>query len=220
MIILSTAEITDPGRALTYGPNEINWLYNGVDSAVTKEVDQVLMPQVYEDPDVAYTYERALEKIPPLVEMNTRGIRVNQTVLKSTRMKVLRRQLKIIKHFDHICEGVFGKTYNPNSPVQLAKLLYDDLQFPKYRNSRSTDEAHLEQLKKHFNARPWCNMILALRDCASRLKLLNTKLTRDGRFTYMQKVTGTVTGRLSCGSSAKWIGNNGQNVHKLSLIHI
>ena len=177
MIVLSTTEAPA-------SPNETAWLYNGIDSAVTKEIYEALLPQVMEDDNVAYTYSRSMEKVGPVLEMSLRGIKINAAELQRTRKQVLTRQVRIVEKFDYICEKILGRTYNPASPAQMAKLLYDDLHLPMYRRSRSTDEAHLEQLKKTFDGRVWANFILALRDCAGQLKLLNTKLTDDGRFTY------------------------------------
>ena len=66
MIVLSTTEAPA-------SPNETAWLYNGIDSAVTKEIYEALLPQVMEDDNVAYTYSRSMEKVGLVLEMSLRG---------------------------------------------------------------------------------------------------------------------------------------------------
>ena len=205
MIVLSTDQ--PPAN-----PKHSDWLYNGLDCLVTKEVFDVLEPQVKEEPLILKTYTDTLNKIGPSMEMSLRGISINRPALVRIIGEVEGEIGELTASFDFLCEGVFERTINVGSPKQKAALLYDWLHVPKFRGSRSADKAHLERAKRHFDAVPFVNFILEIMDRREQLKQLCSELDSRGRRTFNLNPAGTSTGRWSCRKSCFWIGYNTQNV--------
>lgn len=100
--------------------------------------------------------------------------------------------------------GAAGRIFNPDSPKQLAEILFDDLGFRvvrKTKTGRSTDAEVLETLAAEED-HPLPDLVLQYRE---RVKLLNTYVTplptyvqeKTGRIHASFHQTGTATGRLS-----------------------
>ena len=83
--------------------------------------------------------------MPVLADMEMRGISVDPQKLKSM-------QAKMSTKADKLRDGIIklaGRKFNPDSPKQLAEVLFDNLGLPvikKTKTSRSTDSSVLEQL--------------------------------------------------------------------------
>lgn len=109
------------------------------------------------------------------------------------------------------------KDFNPNSPIQVAKILYDKLKLPQLGNNPNTRKETLEALAKYHE---FPNL---LKDYRLDEKVCSTYLAgfkrsadaNAGHVRTIWKLTGTATGRLSSGGGAE--GNEGvvnlQNIH-------
>lgn len=135
-----------------------------------------------------------------LAVMERTGITLDTDVL-ATLKKELTKKIQELQQ--QIIEAA-GKEFNPDSPKQLADVLFDDLGFRVVRRtktSRSTDAEVLETLASEVD-HPLPNLILQYRE---RVKLLNTYVTplptfiqeKTGRLHPSFHQTGTATGRLS-----------------------
>lgn len=135
---------------------------------------------------------------PVLRKMEKAGIMVDTAWLAELNTKVVKRLTQLTKNIHKHA----GREFNINSPIQLAEILYKDLQLPtemigKTKNGYSTAAAELEKLAgKH----PIIKYIFEYRELE---KLRNTYLEtlpklvgKDGRIhtTYTQD---TSSGRLS-----------------------
>ena len=139
--------------------DENYWVYNGFDNCMTLEIDEVFQEQLDEVSLEIYNLSLALQA--PIIEMNLRGIKVNQSrkyrVVKEFEKKKeqLEEQLYRIVH-----EGIGWEGFtNWASPLQVKKLFYDVLELPvqKKRNTKgqyapTTDEKALEKLSVYFSA--------------------------------------------------------------------
>jgi len=203
----------------TLNPDDSYWVYNGLDNCLTLEIDGVLEEQL--DDTSRATYELSLALQAPILEMNLRGIRVNQR-RKYTVVKQFEEQLARIEEqfYTIVHEGVGMKDFdNWRSPVQCKNLFYDVLGLPvqKKRNANgifapSTDEKALERLSMHFLGEPLCNHLLALRGLGKMLGFLRTKVDTDGRMRTRFNIAGTNTGRFASSESDFGTGTNLQNV--------
>lgn len=195
-----------------------HWVYNGLDCVVTADVLDNMLPLA--DDIALNTYEFSKSLQGPILEMNLRGLRVNNRrklrVIDDISRKIsrLEEQLDLI-----IREGVGVPTANWRSPKQLKELLYDIMQLPpvKKRNAAggytpTTDEAALEKLSQYFIAEPICNHILLLRGLGKSLGFLRTGVDSDGRMRTQFNIAGTVTGRFSSAITDFGTGTNLQNV--------
>lgn len=195
------------------------WVYNGLDNCLTLEIDGELQQQI--DDVARKTYDLSLALQAPILEMNLRGLLVNQrrkyAVVKEfeTKVEQLADQLYTI-----VREGVGMEDFNNwASPAQTKKLLYDVMEFPvqKKRNTAgifapTTDEKALEHLSNYPLAAPICSHLLALRGLGKMLGFLRTKIDRDGRMRTRFNIAGTNTGRFASSESDFESGTNLQNV--------
>jgi DNA polymerase-1 len=136
--------------------------------------------------------------MPVLAEMEQAGIRVDPQILK--RMEThLAKKADILR--DRIIASA-GEPFNPDSPRQLAQILFERLHLPEVKRTKtgpSTDSDVLEELAA-LHELP--GLVL---DYRKLTKLLGTYLTalakcinpRTGRVHTSFHQTGTVTGRLS-----------------------
>ncbi|MFA6133229.1 MAG: DNA polymerase I [Phycisphaerae bacterium] len=136
--------------------------------------------------------------LPVLVEMERTGIRVDPAALKRIQ-QTLSRQADVLR--ERII-SLAGCAFNPDSPRQLASVLFEKLKLPVARRGAtgaSTDSAVLEQLA------PLHELPGVVLDYRKLTKLLSTYTStlgecihpRTGRVHTCFHQTGTATGRLS-----------------------
>ncbi|MFA7302415.1 MAG: DNA polymerase [Candidatus Paceibacterota bacterium] len=149
---------------------------------------------------VQEVYERIEKPLVPIVKaMSTRGVCVDQSVLKAL-AKTYRTELeKIEKNIYHLA----GREFNVSSPKQLGEVLFDELKIiPEKQKKtaggqRSTRESELEKIRQEH---PIVHEILEYRELK---KLLSTyidnlpPLLEDGRLHAEFIQIGAATGRMS-----------------------
>lgn len=193
------------------------WIYNGLDCMVTKEVADVLRPQLDDQTRSTYTFERALQG--PVLEMRLRGIRVDLQRRDTVVLDLERQRDLLEKRFNRILsEGVGIGPINARSPLQVKALLYDVLKLPpvysraKRGYAPSTGREALEKLSSHFSAEPLINYILAIRDVTKKIGTLKSEIDPDNRIRTSFNIAGTDTGRFSSNFSDFGTGTNLQNI--------
>jgi DNA polymerase-1 len=175
--------------------------YLGEKSDVLFALRQVLEPELRKDTALVDIYERIeMPLFPVLARMEERGIRVDVEMLRTmssamgTQLAELERQ--IYKEA--------GTEFNINSPIQLGHILFEKLQYPstkktKTTKSYSTSVEVLEELAEHGFAVP--QLILQHRELhklkGTYVDALPQLVAKDGRVhtTFNQAVA--ATGRLS-----------------------
>ncbi len=175
--------------------------YLGDKSDLTLALDQLLEPELQRDPALVDIYQRVeLPLTPILARMEERGIRVDVAMLAEmshrmgTQIAELERQVFIEA----------GTEFNLNSPTQLGHVLFEKLQYPvskktKTTKSYSTGVEVLQELASHGFAVP--QLIIQHREL-SKLKgtyvdALPQLLARDGRVHTSFNQAVASTGRLS-----------------------
>ncbi len=138
--------------------------------------------------------DKEVEKV--LQKMTATGIAVDLKFLAKFGKEM---KVKLIKLEKDIYSKV-GHQFNINSPKQLQVILFDELNLPVFRKTktgRSTDEATLHELAP---AHPVIPLLLEYRQL---FKLVSTyidalpKYAKDGRIHSTFNVEGAATGRLS-----------------------
>jgi DNA polymerase I-like protein with 3'-5' exonuclease and polymerase domains len=210
----------DAARMRTLSDDEAANIYNGLDCCVTFEVYERLMEELAEAPEnYRYTYEMAMAKQAPILEISMRGIRID-IAARDRSIAALRAQLRRLDdNFQRIMQEVFGHRMNWDSPVQLKTFFYGTLGLREIK-ARSADgtfkatvnEDALKKMCQHFYAQPFARYVMAMREIRKKIGFLETDLDYDNRLRCNLNIAGTNTGRLSSSMNDFGTGTNLQNV--------
>lgn len=222
MKVFDTSNLNEQSMR-TLNSDEASWVYNGLDCCVTAEVYSELSSQLDDEPDnVRATYEYALNKLAPIMEMSLRGTLINEEARQST-IKELQKTLdQLDAKFQRIMQEIQGGPLNWRSPVQLKNLFYGIMSIKeiKQRNAKgqytaSTGRDALEKIQANYlYARPIAAFILAMRDLHKQLGFLRTEIDPDSRIRTNYNLAGTNTGRLASSMNDFGTGTNLQNVNR------
>jgi len=218
-------DLLRPG--MTMSESESLWVYNGLDCCVTLEVLEALLPQLGNETASTYALSRSLQG--PVLEMNTRGVRIDElerqkaiASYKSDSERLERQLFKIV----HSGVGYTdfrnnGKTRAWRSNAMVGTLLYDILKLPEVRKRnekgqlvRTVGREALERLQVHFLAQPVISHILSLRDFGKKIGVLEAEVDSDGRIRTSYNIAGTTTGRFSSSFNDFGTGGNVQNIEE------
>lgn len=216
MKIFDTADLTH-GQKLS--PNIQHWAYNALDCMVTLEICNELLGQLDNVSRSTYEFSKALQG--PILEMSTRGIKIDQRK-KNEVLKNYKAQLTFIgDQLTEIIRDGIGLDLNWRSTTQLKKLFYEILQLPvqKKRNANgifgpTVNRDAIEKLEQYMMAEPICLRLLLLRDIDKKRQFLETEIDPDGRMRCNFNIAGTNTGRLASSMSDFGTGTNLQNVDR------
>ena len=207
------------GRIRSLSENHNDWVYNGLDCAVTLEIRNTLLQQL--DPITRKTYNFSLALQGPIFEMSLRGLLVDKARRAEVLAKYRNQLMQIGTQLDAIINDGIGLSLNWRSNAQLKKLFYDVMSLPPVRKrdangamSPTVNREALEKLTQYMMAEPLCNRILLLRDIDKKRSFLETELDADSRMRSNYNIAGTNTGRLSSAVSDFGTGTNSQNVDR------
>ncbi|MDP6044509.1 MAG: DNA polymerase I, partial [Phycisphaerae bacterium] len=180
-------------------PTDMVAVYAAEDADVTLKLANVLREMLGAKPGLADLFEDLeMPLLPVLTEMEKTGITLDPQALK-------RMEIELSKQVDKLRDDIIesaGRQFNPDSPRQLAVVLFEDLELPvikKVKTGPSTDSGVLEQLACQH---PLPGIVLEYRKLT---KLLGTYVKslvasinpRTGRVHTSFHQAGTATGRLS-----------------------
>jgi len=168
------------------------------DADVSLHLKYILEPQLVEHDLEDIFYQVELPLIPVLADMEMAGIKIDTAFLREL-------STEYEKHMQEMTEEIYelaGGEFNINSPKQLAEVLFDRLELPKSRRTKtgySTDENVLNNLASHHELPA---LMLEYRKFA-KLKstytdaLIDLINPRTGRLHTSFNQAVTATGRLS-----------------------
>lgn len=218
MRLIDTSLITQESLA-RMGQTEKDWVYNGLDCCVTLEVKHKLSANLDNVSRSTYEFSKRLQA--PILEMNMRGVLIDQYYLSKLIRDFTLDQKRIERQFNHICKEGLGMTFEMGSHHQLKRLFYEVLKLPQVRKRNAkgqmvptVDRNALEKLMGQFYAQPFISHILGYRDLDKKLQFLHTGIDRDGRLRTSFNIAGTTTGRLASNYSDFGSGTNLQNVER------
>ena len=163
------------------GPDETLWVYNGLDVCITKEIWETLQPMRDAEVDLVYGFEIAM--LAPALEMSLRGMLTDPDQV-SLMIHDLNQQNSKLEHILHQYTSVFQETpLNPRSPVQVKNFFFKTLGLKEVKVivqgkwQPSTNREALEKLReRELIAKPFVNLILAIRDTSKLISTLKTKI--------------------------------------------
>jgi len=193
------------------GGDEEFWRYNCLDSCVTLECALKLRQEAEEFGVWDYYVERVNPLIWPLLQMQSKGIKVDAKM----REKVAEETSARIAEYEDTLTSILGHELNVNSPKQMKEVLYKELGLPPRRKDGAitTNEAAIRKLKKKFPDNPVLDLVLKIR---KERKLLSTYLTtpydEDGYMRCSYNIAGTKGTRISSSKTVFGTGGNLQNI--------
>lgn len=207
--------MTDEVDPFTVPRHEKDWIYNGIDAAITAEVLEVLQPELDNISASTYAFSKSLQG--PCMDMGLRGVKVDG-VRKAQVIDELYETLEVLEDRLElmVVEGVGLFGFNWRSPNDLRVLFYDRLGIPevKFKGKVTVNRNALEKIENYFVASQIVKHMIALRDIAKKIGFLKTGIDSDGRIRTQYNIAGTDTGRFSSSSNMFGSGTNLQNVEE------
>ncbi len=185
-------------RKMNEVPVEQVSVYAAEDADVALRLSEKLRPELEREglSDLFEKIEMAL--MPVLATMEENGIRVDPAELNRQKVE-LSKQADVLR--DRIIEAA-GCRFNPDSPKQLAEVLFDKLRLPIIKRKKTGPSTDVSVLTELAGLHEVPALVLDYRHVT---KLLSTYLVglgecihpRSGRVHTSFNQTGTATGRLS-----------------------
>ncbi|HYD30492.1 MAG TPA: DNA polymerase I, partial [Azospirillaceae bacterium] len=195
-------EVTGTGKnRITFDrvPLDKACAYAAEDADITLRLHRVLKPRLLAERLVTVyeTIERPL--VPVIAEMERAGIRVDRKVLAEISRDLGQRLFDLEAEIHTLA----GRSFNVGSPKQLGEVLFDELNLPSGKKSKtgaySTDSATLEPLAEQGH-----DIVARVLDWRQLAKLKSTytdalqeQIAPDGRVHTSFTMAVTNTGRLS-----------------------
>ncbi len=132
-----------------------------------------------------------------LFEMQENGVLLNTDLLKKQSDEMAER----LKDFEREIFNIAGKNFNINSPQQLSDILFNTLNLPHGKKTKSGIYSTNEEVLSDLSWHPLPDLILKYRTLAKLKNTYTDKLPQMVDFNFRIhthfKQTGAVTGRLS-----------------------
>ena len=161
------------------------------------ELETALKARLEQDgiTDLYYKIEQPLSYV--LFRMEKRGFLIDTKELEAfgARLK------EDIARFEAEIYELAGKKFNINSPKQLGVVLFEDLELPAFKKTKSGYSTNAEVMEKLRPYHPIIDLILDYRQAAklnsTYVEGLSKVADENGKVHTIFKQTGTATGRLS-----------------------
>jgi uracil-DNA glycosylase family 4 len=193
------ASLLNLGKSHDYAavPKETLYKYAAQDGVYTRLLAYWERDELKQYPKLVRLSKKLLTPLSNvLAEVEMRGVQIDRPALAEATKQLLHER----DEQEQLCVTLAGHTFNPRSPQQVGRVLFDELGLPDLLD-RSTAKEVLAQLK---NDHPFVPALLEYRQIE---KLLGTyalpiaaMLDQAGRLHTQYHITGTVTGRLSSSS--------------------
>lgn len=182
------------------------FIYNGRDSCVTYEIDEVQeqdlidLGEIYKVPLKDFYYNYVMRKHNAYLRLENRGFSIDMYRKKELRLEYQASW----KRLSDKLEGLLGYEINTKSYPQMYRLLYEALKFPKRKKDPTSEDAIVALLGGHCKGKDGdqkkaiLELILEERRTRDQLsRSINFSPDYDGKCRCSFKVTGTETARTS-----------------------
>lgn len=205
-------EEKEKGSTLRAGKETDHWIYNAKDCvAAYWSIEE--LKQELEEEEMMEVYRSLFgEVIDPILEMNLTGVPVDVKKLPN----VVKEMEGDIEAKQKIIRDEIGYDINVNSPSQVRKALFEDLQMIPYRGKDgkiTADAKALDKLAYKYQSEiP--TLIKEVREDKSFMSIFDEKNIENGHFRCSYSLSTTKTGRLSSRKAFSGKGRNLQNVKR------
>ncbi len=172
--------------------------YSVADAEAVIRLKERMLPELRSRNQERLFYEIELPLIPVLIEMELNGILLDKEILREQAKELETLATQLLQDIFHLA----GQDFNPNSPKQVAYVLFEKLKLPVLRKTKTGPSTDAYVLQELAGLHPLPEKLLAYRELEKLLSTYVKKLPEyinphTGRVhtTFQQHVT--VTGRLS-----------------------
>ena len=188
------------------------WDYNGKDVEIPLILERKLTDEMKGMGVLDFFRGYQMPLVRTMLRMSWRGLCRDEGV----RMQLLTDRIEKIKVLQEHVNRVVGYPLNVNSPKQMMKFVYEDLQLPvQYHRKTRKPTLNKEALEKLASKYPneAFQSALGLRSAIKEVgTYIEAKASEDGKIRGRYNPTGTETGRSSCGKTIFNDGLDLQNV--------
>ena len=196
------------------------WEYNVKDCCITRIAAEKMEQELVEAGLHTTFHDHVMRLQPELVEMTINGVTVDER-LQSKFADELGRSLEaarlVCQDKARACTGIPDYEFNPRSPNQLSKLLFEELQL--VGRGSSTDKENRDRIRKHPRTSPAArDLISAVDSYLLQSKFISTYVGAEPdpdkrwRSAYKQTGVSSAPGRLSAAQTSWGTGLNMQNI--------
>lgn len=178
-----------PDEDLLLGPEVLAWYLVRTHAEAVRRFPEGT-ERVYRDIELPLT--------PVLQQLERRGVQIDLPLLQAHEAELRDRVIEL----EQQAYAAIGREVNLSSPKQLQEVLFDELNMPKTRRTKSgytTDAAALSELLT-THPHPFLEALLAHRDVNKLRQIVETlvkAVAADGRIHTTLLQTGAATGRLA-----------------------
>jgi DNA polymerase-1 len=172
--------------------------YSIADAEAVIRLKEKMLPELRSKNQEKLFYEVELPLINVLIEMELNGILLDKEILREQAKELETLATQLLQDIFRLA----GQDFNPNSPKQVAYVLFEKLKLPVLRKTKTGPSTDAYVLQELASLHPLPEKLLAYRELEKLLSTYVKKLPeyinpRTGRVhtTFQQHVT--VTGRLS-----------------------
>jgi DNA polymerase-1 len=172
--------------------------YSIADAEAVIRLKERMLPELRSTNQEKLFYEVELPLINVLIEMELNGILLDKEILREQAKELETLATQLLQDIFRLA----GQDFNPNSPKQVAYVLFEKLKLPVLRKTKTGPSTDAYVLQELASLHPLPEKLLAYRELEKLLSTYVKKLPeyinpRTGRVhtTFQQHIT--VTGRLS-----------------------
>ncbi len=207
-------EKEEKGSKLRAGEEMAHWRYCCYDSVAALWSIEELLQELVEENMITPYLNLFADLIEPIFLMNITGVRADLE-----RLEFVRKDLKgNIETVDAEIERAVGHELNVNSPKQVAKALFDELNMVGYKSRQTgkvtTGEKDLIKLAHKYQIDLPLLIIKNRKDHKLLSLFAEENIDDDGRIRCQYSLTRTKTGRIASKKSFSGRGMNLQNVKR------
>lgn len=190
------------------------YIYCAKDSLATHQI-KTKQEEEFQETGTAFVYSSMIQILPIYKQMEETGILIDDTARKALRAKY---ESIFAIYLNKIRLLVGESEFNPLSPKQVSRIIFDELKFKPTRGLKrtksggySTDEDSLELLawtSTYTSSRDGVDIaksIVAARKLHKVIELLELADHPDGRFHYEYNLGGAETGRTTSSSTSDYL---------------
>lgn len=187
--------------------------YNALDAACTIECRDGFWHSIKAE-GFQPAYDMTIDLFEPLMFMQTRGIRVDMTLMESVKVEIVKTAELKQEELNKLC----GRELNVNSSKDCQRYFYGELGIPPYYNEGAitVDDTALQRLARGTAKRPGLRQAKLVQDIRGLWKLhgtyLDIEFDKDMRMRCSYNPRGTKFGRMSSSKTIFGTGTNMQNL--------